>query len=88
VGVGEVPSLKEVLQEANDDLDREAELMEQASEVPIEHQVFEKEYEDGCILLVVKGLANEWVVLVVDRLMLSWLRTASDTCLMPIPRRT
>lgn len=43
---GEVPSLKEFLQEANDDMDREAELQEQTTEVPAEHQVFEKEYVD------------------------------------------
>ncbi|RLN45564.1 hypothetical protein BBJ28_00003228 [Nothophytophthora sp. Chile5] len=40
--IGEVPSLKEFLQEANDDLDREAELQEQTQEVPIENQIFEK----------------------------------------------
>ncbi|RLN87841.1 hypothetical protein BBJ28_00019659 [Nothophytophthora sp. Chile5] len=42
--IGEVPSLKEFLQEANDDLDREAELQEQTEEVPIENQIFEKVY--------------------------------------------
>ncbi|KAG7384188.1 HIV Tat-specific factor 1 [Phytophthora pseudosyringae] len=47
--IGEVPSLKEFLQEANDDLDREAELQEQASEVPAEHQVFEKESADALV---------------------------------------
>eukprot|EP00644_Phytophthora_capsici_P010679 jgi/Phyca11/526311/estExt2_fgenesh1_pm.C_PHYCAscaffold_90028 len=39
--IGEVPSLREFLQETNDDLDRETELKEQATDVPIEHQVFE-----------------------------------------------
>ena len=45
VDEGEVPSLKEFLQEATDDLDREMTLQEQASDVPIEHQVFENKYE-------------------------------------------
>ncbi|CAI5743594.1 unnamed protein product [Peronospora destructor] len=44
--IGEVPLLKEFLQEANDDLDREMKLQEQASEVPIEYQVFENELTD------------------------------------------
>ncbi|ETN22172.1 hypothetical protein PPTG_02190 [Phytophthora nicotianae INRA-310] len=47
--IGEVPSLKEFLQEANEDLDREAELKEQASNVPIEQQVFEKESTDALV---------------------------------------
>lgn len=47
--IGEVPSLKEFLQEANEDLDREAELKEHASEVPMEHQVFEKESTDALV---------------------------------------
>ncbi|KAG6620129.1 rna-binding protein [Phytophthora cinnamomi] len=47
--IGEVPSLKEFLQEANDDLDREAELQEQSSEVPAEHQVFEKETAEALV---------------------------------------
>ncbi|KAG7390695.1 HIV Tat-specific factor 1 [Phytophthora boehmeriae] len=47
--IGEVPELKEFLQEANDDLDREAELQEQASELPAEHQIFEKEETNALI---------------------------------------
>ncbi|POM74184.1 Splicing factor U2AF-associated protein 2 [Phytophthora palmivora] len=47
--IGEVPSLKEFLQEANDEFDREVELQEQASEVPMEHQVFEKESTDALV---------------------------------------
>uniref|UniRef100_M4BDH3 RRM domain-containing protein n=1 Tax=Hyaloperonospora arabidopsidis (strain Emoy2) TaxID=559515 RepID=M4BDH3_HYAAE len=46
---GEVPSLKEFLQEANSDLDREAELQEQAEKMPIEHQVFEKGLSDALV---------------------------------------
>ncbi|OWZ24576.1 hypothetical protein PHMEG_000320 [Phytophthora megakarya] len=45
----EVPSLKEFLQEANEDLDREEELQEQASEVPMEHQVFENQATDALV---------------------------------------
>ncbi|KAL4160479.1 hypothetical protein PRNP1_001047 [Phytophthora ramorum] len=47
--IGEVPSLKEFLQEANDDLDREQELQEQTSEMPVELQVFEKESADALV---------------------------------------
>ncbi|KAE9337533.1 hypothetical protein PF008_g12485 [Phytophthora fragariae] len=47
--IGEVPSLKEFLQEANDDMDRETELQEQATEVPVEHQVFEKEATEALV---------------------------------------
>ncbi|CAH0492849.1 unnamed protein product [Peronospora farinosa] len=47
--IGEVPSLKEFLQEANDDLNREIELQEQASEVPMEHQVFENKLTDALV---------------------------------------
>uniref|UniRef100_A0AAV1UI01 RRM domain-containing protein n=1 Tax=Peronospora matthiolae TaxID=2874970 RepID=A0AAV1UI01_9STRA len=47
--IGEVPSLKEFLQEANSDLDREAELQEQAEKMPIEHQVFEKGLSDALV---------------------------------------
>ncbi|EGZ24321.1 hypothetical protein PHYSODRAFT_311360 [Phytophthora sojae] len=47
--IGEVPSLKEFLQEANDDMDREAELQEQTTEVPAEHQVFEKEATEALV---------------------------------------
>ena len=46
-----MPSLKEFLQEANSDLDREAELQEQAEKMPIEHQVFEKGYGHVIVLL-------------------------------------
>ena len=45
VGIDEKPSLKEFLQNANNDLDREEEMQEQASVVSMEHQVFEKEYD-------------------------------------------
>ncbi|KAL3672135.1 hypothetical protein V7S43_002798 [Phytophthora oleae] len=47
--IGEMPSLREFLQEANDDLDRETELKEQANEVPIEHQVFENQSTDALV---------------------------------------
>ncbi|TDH65593.1 hypothetical protein CCR75_004947 [Bremia lactucae] len=39
--VGAVSSLREFFDEANDEIDRESELIEQIRNVPIEHQVFE-----------------------------------------------
>ncbi|KAK1931989.1 HIV Tat-specific factor 1 [Phytophthora citrophthora] len=47
--IGEVPSLREFLQETNDDLDRETELKEQAHDMPIEHQVFENKSNDALV---------------------------------------
>lgn len=41
--IGDVPSLKEFFQEANDELDRQSELKEQIQTVPIEHQIFEND---------------------------------------------
>ncbi|CEG36499.1 rna-binding protein [Plasmopara halstedii] len=47
--IGDVPLLKEFLQEANDEIDRQSELKEQIADVPIEDQVFENESADAFI---------------------------------------
>ncbi|KAI9923025.1 hypothetical protein PsorP6_001966 [Peronosclerospora sorghi] len=47
--IGEVSSLKEFIQEANDEMDREEELQEQTNQVPMEHQVFETELGDALV---------------------------------------